>query len=164
MKPLAPLALLLLAACGGGLGVSDFAGAAGATRTSPWYESGPVTKPRQELIRTIHDLMTRCGYKPPEVDPADGFYRTEWDVQMSPRYRESFRTRLDVEVVRQDNGDFNVRTRSWMEVNNNGVNPSDPNKAEWVGAGVTDRHSDRINEPALRFHQMLKFRLFGLNE
>jgi hypothetical protein len=51
-----------------------------------------------------------------------------------------------------------------MEVNNNGVNPSDPNKAEWVGAGVTDRHKDRISEPALRFHNMLKFRLFGLNE
>ena len=32
------------------------------------------------------------------------------------------------------------------------------------GAGVTDRHKDRISEPALRFHNMLKFRLFGLNE
>ena len=163
MRRIAPFALALLAGCDV-VGPSDFQGAAGAYRTSSWYECDPVKKPREELVRTIRDLITRCGYKAPDTDPDDGFYRTDWDVRMSPRYRESFRTRLDVELVRQESGEYIVRTRSWMEVNNNGVNPSDPNKAEWVGAGVTDRHKDRISEPALRFHNMLKFRLFGLNE
>jgi hypothetical protein len=161
MKPLASLILALLAGCSV-VGPNDFAGAAGANRTSPWYETGQTLKPRDEIEKTVKDLIVRCNYQAPDID-RNGYVMTDWDVRLSPRWREGFRSRLEVEIVPLDRG-FNVRTRSWMEVNNNSVAPSDPNKVEWVGAGVTDRHADRINEAALRFHNMLKFRLFGLND
>jgi hypothetical protein len=155
----AALALSLLAGC-----VQDIAGAVGANRTSPWYETGDVLKSRDELTKMVRELIDRCGYKVPESQENGDYFVTEWDTRMSPHWRESFRSKLEIEIVSSGNGQFNVHTRSWMEVNNNMVAPSDPNKAEWVGAGVTDRHKDRINEPALRFHNMLKFRLFGLNQ
>ena len=163
MKRAAALALTLLTGCG--LGVSDFAGAAGATRTSPWYETDDCRKSRDELGRMVLELISRCGFKAPDTLPSDDHVMTDWSLQMSPRWRESFRSRLEVEIAPgKTNGTYYVRTRSWMEVNNNSVAPSDPDKAEWVGAGVTDRHKDRINEAGLRFHNMLKFRLFGLDQ
>lgn len=161
MRPIAPLALALLAGCSV-LGPNDFMGAAGANRTSPWYETDPTLKSRDELEKTVKELIVRCGYKAPEIDKA-GYVITDWDVRLSPRYREGFRTRLEVEIVSLDRG-YSVHSRSWMEVNNNGVSPSDPNRVEWVGAGVSNLQADRINEAALRFHNMLKFRLFGLND
>jgi len=162
MNRFALLALPLLWGCG--FGVNDFAGAAGANRTSPWYETGEVTKSREELVKTIRELVIRCGYPDPDIDARTESFFTEWNVQMAPKWREGFRDRLEVQIVPLGNGVVNVRCRSWMEVNNNGTTPSDPNKAEWVGAGVTNRHADRIPEQGLKFHTMLKFRLFGLNE
>jgi hypothetical protein len=163
MKRFASLALALLAGCSA-IGPNDFAGAAGANRTSQWYETGPVTKPREEIVKNVRDIVVRCGYPNPDIDTRTESFTTDWDVQMAPKWRESFRSRLEIEIVPLGNGSYNVRSRSWMEVNNNSVAPSDPNRAEWVGAGVTNRHADRIPEQALKFHTMLKFRLFGLNE
>lgn len=160
MMRLLPAALILLAGCV----VNEIAAGAGANRTSPWYETGQVVKPREDLARTVRELITRCGYHTPNFDAAADLIETDWDVKMSPRYRESFRTKLEVEIVPMENRGFNIRTRSWMEVNNNSNHPSDPDRAVWVGAGVTDRHKDRINEPAMRLHSMLKLRLFGLNQ
>jgi len=163
MNPTAPLALILLAGCSV-IGPNDFAGAAGANRTSPWYETGEVTKPREELVKTIRELVVRCGYPDPDIDARTESFTTDWNVKLAPTWREGFRDRLEVEIVPLGRGAVTVRCRSWMEVNNNSVAPGDPKRAEWVGAGVTNRHSERINEPGLKFHTMLKFRLFGLNE
>jgi hypothetical protein len=163
MKHTAALALALLAGCSV-IGPSDFAGAAGANRTSPWYEIESVTKPREELVKTIRELVIRCGYSDPGIDTRTESFTTNWNVQMSPKWREGFRDRLEVEIQPLGGGSYSIRSRSWMEVNNNSYTPSDPNKAEWVGAGVADRHADRISEQGLKFHNMLKFRLFGLNQ
>ncbi|HLY10009.1 MAG TPA: hypothetical protein VKW04_11950 [Planctomycetota bacterium] len=160
MYRLAALPLALLSACG----VHDLEFAAGATRTSPWYETDPIQKPREELTRTVRELITRCGYQAPEVAASANYFVTDWEVRMSAHWHDSFRSKLEIELVPLEKGGFTVRTRSWLEVNNNMFSPSDPNKAEWVGAGVDDRHKDRINEPALRFHSLLKFRIFGLNQ
>ena len=160
MKRVAPFALTLLAGCI----VSEIAAGAGASRTSPWYETGQVQKPRTDLARTIRELITRNDYQTPDFDANADTIETSWNTQMSPRFRESFRSKLEIEIVALPNGGFNVRTRSWMEVNNNSTHPSDPDQADWVGAGVADRHKDRINEPAMKFHSMLKLRLFGLNQ
>jgi hypothetical protein len=163
MRQSAALALALLAGCSV-VGPNDFAGAAGANRTSPWYETGSVTKPREDLAKTVREIVVKCGYPDPDIDVRTETFTTDWVVQLSPRWREGFRSRLEIEIVPLGGGAYNVRSRSWMEVNNNSVAPSDPNKAEWVGAGVTDRHSDRIPEQGLKFYNMLKFRLFGLNQ
>jgi len=159
MKHLTASLLLLLSGCV----VNEIAAGAGANRTSPWYETGPVQKPREDLVRTIRELITRNGYSVSNFDASAQMIETDWDYQMSPRYRESFRTRLQVEIVPLDGG-FNVFTRSWMEVNNTSTHPSDPDRAVWVGAGVTDRHKDQINEAAIKFHSQLKIRLFGLTQ
>lgn len=158
MKHLAASLLLLLAGCV----VNEVAAGVGANRTSPWFETDPVNKSREDLTRTVRELIVRNGYRAPDSAP-DEMIETDWDYQMSPRFRESFRTRLQVEILRADGG-YSVRTRSWMEVNNNSRFPSDPDQAVWVGAGVADRHKDQIDEPAIKFHSMLKIRLFGLNQ
>jgi len=160
MNRLTPLALLLLAGCL----VNEIAAGAGANRTSPWYETGQVLQPRADLTRTVRELIARNDFQIPDFDANADTIETSWNTQMSPRYRESFRTKLEIEIVPLANGGFNVRTRSWMEVNNNSTHPSDADQAVWVGAGVADRHKDRINEPAMKFHSMLKLRLFGLNQ
>lgn len=159
MTRLLPFALALLTGCI----VNEVAAGVGANRTSPWYETGPVQKTRAELIGTVRELITRCGYHAPDTGAAAEKIETDWDVKMSPRYRESFRTKLEIEIVPAQNGALNVRTRSWMEVNNNSNHPSDEDRAVWVGAGVADRHKDRIDEPAMRFHSMLKVKVFGLH-
>ena len=159
MNRIAPFALALLAGCI----VNEIAAGAGASRTSPWYETGEVRIARADLIRTIRDLITRNDYVTSKFDADANPIETDWDVHMSPHFRQSFRSKLEIELVPTPGG-FNVRTRSWMEINNNSPHPSDPDRAEWVGAGVSDRHEDRINEPAMRFHSMLKIRLFGFNQ
>ncbi len=167
MSRLAALPLAFLAACGIGevAGIHDLDFAAGATRTSPWHVTDEVRTSHEDLARTIRELIVRCGYKLPDSSPADDRYVTDWDVQMSAHWRDSMRSKLEIEILPGGTkGTFVVRSRNWMEINNNMLAPSDPDKAEWVGAGVSDQHKDRINEPGLRFHSLLKFRLFGLNQ
>jgi len=156
---MAPLALALLSGCI----VNEIAAGAGANRTSPWYETGEVRIAREDLLRTIRELISRNDYVISNLDTNANQIETDWDVHMSPHFRQSYRSKLEIELVPGPGG-FNVRTRSWMEINNNSPHPSDIDRAEWVGAGVSDRHKDRISEPAMRFHSMLKIRLFGLNQ
>lgn len=161
MKHFACLLVLALAGCV----VQDFtAGGLAANRVSDWYETGQVIKPREDLARTIRELLTRQGYVTPDFDEKAERIVTEWDVQLSPRFREGTRTKMEVQIVPLDRGGFNIRSRSWFEVNNEMQNPSIPEKAVWVGAGISDKHKDRIPEPAMRFHSMLRLRLFGLNQ
>jgi hypothetical protein len=158
------LAFLLLLPLGGCV-VSDFtAGALAANRCSRWFETGQVRKPREDLARTVRELLTRQGYNTPNFDASSPYIETNWEVNLSPRFREGTRIKLEIEILDLDAGGFNVRTRSWFEVNNEMQHPTDPERAVWVGAGVSDKHRDHIPEPAMRFHSMLQLRLFGLNQ
>lgn len=160
----AALLLLLAAGCSSGP-ITDFqAGGLAANRVSGWYETGQVLKPRNDIARTVRELLTRQGYTVPDFDADSEMISTAWDVNLSPRFREGTRTRIDVEIVPLDRGGFNIRSRSWLEVNNEMQNPSNPDKAVWVGAGISEKHRDHIPEPAMRFHSMLRLRLFGLNQ
>ena len=164
MNRLALFLFLPLAACGS-VGPNDFtAGSFAANRVSGWFETGQVMKPRADLARTVRELLARQGYTVSNFDEKAERIETEWDVQLSPRFREGTRTKMEVMIVPLDRGGFNVLSRSWFEINNEMQNPSIPEKAVWVGAGVSDKHKDRIPEPAMRFHSMLRLRLFGLNQ
>ncbi len=125
--------------------------------------TGPVLKPRSEPTLTIREPNTRNEYQAPGFDANADTIETSWNTLRSPRFRERVRSRLEVEIVLLANGGCNVRTRSRVEVTNSRTHPGDADQADWVGAGGGDRHQDRGNEPAMKFHRLLKFRLFGLN-
>jgi hypothetical protein len=160
MKRLSGLALALLFGCG----TADEISGLGARRMSSWYETGQVKKPHEDLARTVRDLMSRQGYNVPDFDAKKDWIETDWVVNLSPRYREGFRTKLQSELVADEFGGINIRVRSWMEINNASINPTDPGRAVWIGAGVSDKHKDRISEPAIKLFSTLRLRLFGLNQ
>jgi len=157
---LALLLLPLLAGCA----VNEVGAGILANRCSDWYETGQVIKPHDDLTRTIRELLTRQGYDTPTFDASKDWVETDWDIHLSPRFREGYRTKLEVELLPLERGGYNIRSRSWFEVNNEDKNASNPDKAVWVGAAVSEKHRDRIPEAAMRFHSMLKLRLFGLNQ
>ncbi len=162
MKRLPLLALSLLFGCN--ISSSDEISGLGARRMSSWYETGQVKKPREDLARTVRELMARQGYATPTFDEKKDWIETDWIVNLSPRYREGYRTKMQCEIVADSDGGYNIRVRSWMEINNASINPSDPARAVWIGAGVSDKHKDRIDEPALKLFSTLRLRLFGLNQ
>ena len=159
MKQVGLLALALLAGC-----VTDEISGMGARRVSSWYDTGQVKKPREDLARTVREMMARQGYNVPDFNEKKGWIESDWVVSLSPRYREGYRTKIQAEIEPMDDGGYNVRVRSWMEINNASINPSDPERAVWIGAGVSDKHKDRIAEPALKLFSTLRLRLFGLNQ
>jgi len=161
MNRLPLLALPFFFGCSGG---PDEISGIGASRTSSWYETGQVKKPREDLARTVHELMARQGYTVPDFDEKKEWIETEWMVDLSPRWREGTRTKIQSEIVPLGEGGYNIRVRSWMEINNASIFPSDPARAVWIGAGVSDRHKDRIPEPAIKLFITLRLRLFGLNQ
>jgi hypothetical protein len=134
-----------------------------ADRTSPWLETGPVLKPRDEIVRTVRDLMIRHGYQVPEIDAAADHVETGWDTHLSTLWREGNRTMVEAEIVPLESGRFNVRIRSTMEINDNSASPAVEEKASWIPAGVVDKNKERIGAPALRLQAQLKVRFFGLN-
>src|SRR5690242_20247731 len=100
------MVLPLLAACSGFIG-----GSMGAERTSDWYETGPVRKTREEIVRVVRELLLRQGYQTAEFDAAQQTAETCWDARYSPRWREGVRTRLEAQVLPLAEGGFNVRVR-----------------------------------------------------
>lgn len=152
-------AVLLLALLGGcGQSVWGLA----ADSTSEWYETGQVRKPKSDIARTVRELILRQGYQTPEFD-ADNRLETAWDTHLATRWREGFRSKLEVEIVPYETGGFNVRVRSHMEVNENEHQPAIAERAKWVGAGISEKHKVRIPEPAIKIQTQLKNRFFGLN-
>ena len=158
------LPLLALPVFFGCIGGPDEISGIGASRMSSWYETGQVKKPREDLARTVRELMARQGYTTPDFDAKKAWIETDWDVSLSPRYREGYRTKLQCEILPEGEGGWNIRVCSWMEINNASINPTDPARAVWIGAGVSDKHKDRIAEPALKLFSTLRLRLFGLNQ
>jgi hypothetical protein len=159
MKRIALLVLSLLSGC-----AADEISGIGAARSSSWYETGQVKKPRADLARTVRELMARQGYNTPDFDAKNSWIETDWQVSLSPRYREGYRTKIQAEIVPLGENGYNIRVCSWMEINNASINPTDPERAVWIGAGVSDKHKDHIAEPALKLFSMLRLRLFGLNQ
>src|SRR6185295_7952976 len=156
LLPLMGGSALLTAGCSNSP-VGEFAaGGLMANRVSGWYETGQVVKSRTDLARTVRELLTRQGYQVPDFDAESEMIETAWDVHLSPRFREGTRTKIDVQILAMDRGGFNIRSRSWLEVNNEMQHPGNPDKASWVGAGVSEKHRDHIPEPAMRFHSMLR--------
>ncbi|MBI3856056.1 MAG: hypothetical protein HY293_10245 [Planctomycetes bacterium] len=138
-------------------------GSMGADRTSNWYETGVVRKPREELARNVKELLLRHGFQTAEFDAANERVETSWDVRLSTLWREGYRTKVEVEILPGDLGGFNVRVRSTMEINDNEKSPAIPERARWVGAGVSDKHKSRIPDTAIKINTLLKNRFFGLN-
>jgi hypothetical protein len=159
MKRFACLLLPLLCACS--MHESPFG--LMADRTSDWYETGPVRKPREEIARTIRELLLRQGYVTTEFEGGSERIETGWDAHLSPRWREGYRTKVDAEILPAGPGAWNVRVRSSMELNDNVVHPSSAEQATWVGAGISDKHKPDIPGPAIKLHTLLKNRFFGLN-
>lgn len=156
MKHNAGILLVLLAGCGQSIWGLN------AERTSEWYETGPVRKSKEDIAHTVRELILRQGYQTPEFD-ADSRLETAWETRMAVQWREGYRTKLEAQIVPAEAGGFNVRIRSTMEVNENQSQPAIPERAHWVGAGVSEKHKTRIPEPAIKIHTQLKNRFFGLN-
>ena len=148
--------LPLLSACSGWIG-----GSMVAEHTSDWYETGQVRKSREEIARTVRELLLRQGYQTAEFDAAQERAETCWDIRISSRWREGTRTKLEAEILPVASGGFNVRVRSTLELNDNdsGV----PERAQWVGAGVSDKHRPHIPDQAIKVQMLLKNRFFGMN-
>ena len=150
--------LPFLAGCSGFIG-----GSMGAESTSDWYETGQVRKNRDEIIRVVRELLLRQGYLVAELDAAQERIETSWDARYSIRWREGYRTKLEAEILPMVTGGFNVRIRSTMELNNNDSAPGVPERAKWVGAGVSEKHKPHIPDQAIKVHLLLKNKFFGLN-
>lgn len=154
------LLLPLLGACS----MSDMlSGAMGADKTSEWYETGTVLKPRADIVASVRQLLLRQGYPTAEFDPGQERVETGWDTHYSTRWREGYRTKVEAEIVPAGSGGFNVRVRSTMEINDNENQAGIPERARWVGAGVSERHKVRIPDAAIKLQTQLKNRFFGLN-
>jgi len=134
-----------------------------AERTSDWYETGAVQKPLPEIARTVHEAILRQGYATPNFDDHSGRIVTDWNTTMSPMFRESRRSMIEVEIIPVDRSSYNVRIRSSVEINDSSSHPGDAELASWVGAGVCDKQKPRIPEAAIQLHTILKLRFFGLN-
>jgi hypothetical protein len=152
-----PLLTLSLSSCG------LIGGSLAAERASDWYETGQVKKSREEIVRVLRELILRQGYLTAEFDPEQQRGESSWDTHFSVRWREGFRTKVEAEILPLPSGGFNVRVRSLMELNDNDSTPIAPERAQWVGAGVSDKHKIHIADQALKLHTLLKNRFFGMN-
>jgi hypothetical protein len=133
-----------------------------AESTSGWLETGPVKRPRQEVVRETRDLVARQGYGILVCDEAKGWLETDWITQLSSHWREGYRTMVEVEFVPSPGAATNVRVRSRRQVNDEAGNPMSLEKARWISAGFDEKQKPKIPEPAMRIHQLLRFKLLGL--
>lgn len=132
-------------------------------RTSDWFATGTVNKPLPELAQEVRDLVLKLGYSIPSFDAQSGRIESDWDVRLSPEWREGTRSMVEVEISPAPSGGYAVRVRSSLEVNENQSKPMNADGATWVGAGVSEKHKAHIPEPAMRLNTMLKLRFFGMN-
>ena len=133
-----------------------------AERTSDWYETPAIRKPKAEIAGAVREMIVRQGYSTPAFDAESGHIESAWDTHLSDHWREGFRTMVEAEIVPASGG-FIVRVRSAREINDNSYSPGMADRAVWVGAGVNDRQKERIPEPAMKLYATTKLRFFGLN-
>ena len=127
-----------------------------------WYTVGPVRRDLPELTTMTRDLILRQGFKITRFKPDEKLIESEWKVQLSPRFREGFRTMLEVTFHPDTNGLTVIRIRSHRQVNDNSENPILGDRAIWIGASIDEKQSRRMNEPSMKLSQILKLKLFGL--
>ena len=156
MRRLALAFLPLLSACT----FTDVFYGGAPVKTSSWYETGEVRKPREEVARAVREQLLRQGFGPADFE--NDRLETPWDVHLSPRFREGYRTKVEAELVPVGSGAYNVRVRSTMEINNS-QGPSTAESADWIGAGASEKHKAHIADEAVKLHSTLKLRFFGLN-
>lgn len=159
MKFLPLGALLCLAACS----PDNLAGSWRPNRVSDWYETGRVMKPKREILSAVRETIIRQGFTIEDYDETSGVITSAWNVQLSSRFREGTRSMVEAEVLPEDDA-FNVRVRSYLDVNNEDKNPSIPEKATWIAAGISEKHKDRIANAAIRLQSQLKLKLIGLGQ
>jgi hypothetical protein len=143
-----------------GCTISDIYHGGALVKTSSWYDTGEVRKSRDEIARTVRELLLRQGYG--GTDFEGDALETPWDTHLSPLFREGYRTKVEARIVPLASGGFNVRVRSTMEINNS-QSGTMAEQADWIGAGASEKHKDRIADDAVKLHSMLKMRFFGLN-
>jgi len=131
--------------------------------TSAWYDTAPILKPAGEVAQTTRDIVLRQGYKISVLGVSDDGFDTDWVVQMSPHWREGNRTKLEVQIVPGEVRGVIVRVRSIREVNDEAHYPLAPEKAKWRGASIDEKQIPKISEPALRLHQSVKNKFFGIS-
>lgn len=143
----------------GGCFMYDLSSPVLGASTSDWYEVAPVTRPVPQVMEVARDAVRRSGFTLLPSDTTDRIF-TEWIVQLSSHWREGFRTKLEVEVVKLEPGPgVKVRVRGIREINENAKDPTSAPQAHWINAGLDDKQKERIPEFALRVHQVLKLRL-----
>jgi hypothetical protein len=128
-----------------------------------WHEIPTVKLPLDQISRIVHERVASIGYAIPKDDPKSGRIDSDWIVTLSPRWREGYRTRIEIAIAPLDTGGASVRIRSRREFNDNGLAPMDLAKAQWVSAFLDEKHSPHVDEPAMNLHQMLKHRFCGIS-
>jgi uncharacterized lipoprotein len=122
-----------------------------------------VLKPAAEVAQTAGEVVQKQHYRISAYGVSDKGFDTEWNVQMSPHWREGNRTKIEVQVVPAEPRGVTVRVRSIREVNDEAHYPMSPEKAKWRGASIDQKQIPKISEPAMRLHQILKNRFFGIS-
>ena len=152
MRPTAAAILLSLAGC-------QMATIMGES-SSPWFEAGPTRLPAAEVTAITKEMILRQGHRLPSTLPANATrFLSEWEVRLSPHWREGYRTRVEAEVVSVEGRGLVVRVRSQREVNNEAGKPTMAEHAQWISASLDEKQKTKIDEPALKINQLLKFKL-----
>jgi hypothetical protein len=159
MSRLTVLLLVLLPGCS--FTVSDVFNGGAMSKTSEWLETGEVRQSHEDVARTVREQLTRLGYPPTEF--VDERIETPWDVHLSPRYREGYRTKVEAQILTLGPGAFNVRVRSTIEINN-AQSEGTSERPDWIGAGASEKHKAHIADEAVKLNSTLKLRFFGLNQ
>lgn len=132
------------------------------TSVSEWHELPRVDRPLDELSQMAHDLLARDGYKFADYRPGSHHLMTEWDVHLSSIFREGFRRKVEVFIQPVADKTFNIRIRSYREVNDDPKYPLMEDRASWMGATIDAKQGEKIPEPAIRLRQLMKYKLYGL--
>lgn len=143
----------------GGCFMYDLSSPVLGTNTHDWYEVAPVTKPLPEVLEIAREAVRRSGFTLLPPDTTSRIF-TEWIVQLNSHWREGFRTKLEVEVVKREaGGGLAVRIRGVREINEDAKYPTNPARAHWINASLDDKQKEKIPEYAMRVHLVLKRKL-----
>ena len=131
----------------------------GTSASSDWYEISPVARPAPEVMEIARETVRRSGFALLPPDGTDRIF-TEWRVELSAHWRQGFRAKLELELVKlEGTPGLKLRVRGFRDVNDNSRNPSNAADAEWIEATFDEKQKDRIGEFAMKVHQILKFKL-----
>jgi len=128
-----------------------------------WYEVGPIRKPLAEINGAAYETLTKQGYSFPGFDAENPSQETEWDVHLSNRWKDGYRTKVEYHSEFAEAGGYIVWIRSYREYNNTESNPLSLDQASWFPAALDDRHKEKIDDPAVRLRMSLRAKFFGIN-